>query len=176
MIARAPFGLSSEDRVKISYNNFLASAINQSAISQGRYQCSVSLTFEDEYSQPLILRRIWYFSSEGKHKPADEDMRIYRGQDERFIGCPANEDEDEWRRAFVARELLPNNLANFFLFDGEQVQVLAERDMLAQVRTGIEGLLGIQILKELAVDFEKYATAKRSQVQGGSSPKELDRI
>ena len=177
LIARAPFGLSADDRVQVSYNSFLASSLHSGAITDGRQQCSVSLTFEDDNGEPLILRRIWYFAPDGKHKPADEELRVYRGRAERLEGCPPNEDEVEWRRAFVARELLPHNLASFFLFDGEQVQVLAERDMSAQIRTGIEGLLGIQILRELATDLQNYANTRRSQAGGGkASPKEMDRI
>jgi DNA sulfur modification protein DndD len=176
-IARAPFGLSAVDRVQVSYNNFLASGLHKSALKEGRPQCSVSLTFEAEQDEKLIIRRIWYFSPDGKHKPADEELRIYRGRDERLEGPPPNEDEIEWRRAFIAKELLPHNLASFFLFDGEQVQALADRDMSAQIRAGIEGLLGIQIMRELAVDLRKYATARRSEVGGGrSTPKELERL
>lgn len=48
LIARAPFGLSPDDRVRTSYNEFLARTLHRSAIEQGRQQCSVSLTFEDD--------------------------------------------------------------------------------------------------------------------------------
>ncbi len=47
------------------------------------------------------------------------------------------------------------------MFDGEQVSVLAEREMSAQVRAGIEGLLGIPVLKTLARDLRSYAEVRR---------------
>ncbi|MCS1409795.1 MAG: hypothetical protein M2R45_02981 [Verrucomicrobia subdivision 3 bacterium] len=41
-------------------------------------------------------------------------------------------------------------MAAFFLFDGEEVSAFAKREMAAQVSIGIEGLLGIPILRQLA--------------------------
>ena len=177
LIARAPFGSDAENRLEFSYNNFLGSSLNSSALADGRQQCSIGLRFEDDEGEPLIMRRIWYFSADGKHKPADEELRVYRGRSERMEGCPPNESESEWRSAFVARELLPHPLAKFFLFDGEQVQVLAQRDMSAQIKTGIEGLLGINILRDLVTDLKKYGDNRRSQVGNSrSSPKEFEKI
>jgi DNA sulfur modification protein DndD len=49
------------------------------------------------------------------------------------------------------------------MFDGEQVSVLAEREMSAQVRAGIEGLLGIPVLKQLAKDLRSYAEVRRKE-------------
>jgi DNA sulfur modification protein DndD len=176
LIARAPFGSSAEDRVQVSYNDFLSESLHRGALEQGRQSASVALEFEDDSGEPLILRRIWHFAADGRHKPADEELRVFQGRDERLVGPPPNEDEVEWRRAFVARSLLPHTLASFFLFDGEQVHVLADRDMSAQVRAGIEGLLGVQILRELAADLRKYADARRYQAGGQVTPKNLDRL
>jgi DNA sulfur modification protein DndD len=91
-------------------------------------------------------------------------------------GCPPGEDEVDWRRTYVARNLLPHTLAAFFLFDGEQVQALADRDMSAQVRTGIEGLLGVQVLRELAGDLRKYADNRRYTAGGATSTKLIEKI
>ncbi len=72
-------------------------------------------------------------------------------------------DRLEWFRDYIAENLLPFTLAHFFMFDGEQVSVLAEREMSAQVRAGIEGLLGIPLLKQLAKDLRAYAEVRRRE-------------
>jgi len=176
LIARAPFGASADDRLQFSYNQFLADTLHRNALREGRHSASVELSFEEEDRGPLIIRRIWYFAGDGRHKPEDEEVRIYLGKNERPVGSPPGEDAVEWRRTFVARKFLPHTLAPFFLFDGEQVQALAQRDMSAQVRTGIEGLLGIQVLRELVGDLRKYAENRRYSVGGAASSKTMDRI
>lgn len=74
------------------------------------------------------------------------------------------EDRDEFIRNFVAQTFLPVHLSQFFLFDGEQVQRLAKKDMSAQVRMGIEGILGVPILRELERDLAAYAANRRNGV------------
>lgn len=68
-------------------------------------------------------------------------------------------------RNYVAHSFFPVHLAQFFLFDGEQVQRLANGDMSTQVKAGIEGMLGVPILRELAADLEKYAQSRRNSVK-----------
>lgn len=175
LIARAPYS-SGEDRLQTSYNSFLEGTLHRAALAQGRSSCSVMLRFEDEDGEPIELRRIWHFTSEGRHRAGDEELRVYEGRHGRPIGPGRGEDESEWRRAYVARRFLPHTLAGFFLFDGEHVQRLAERDMSMQVRTGIEGLLGIQVLKELVFDLEKYANNRRYSAGGSVAPKQIEKL
>ncbi|HJX18509.1 MAG TPA: hypothetical protein VJ437_09965 [Acidiferrobacterales bacterium] len=136
---------------------------------------SVELAFDDEEEGPTILRRVWHFSVAGQHKPQDEEIRIYAGRQERPVVPPPNEDRLDYLRAYIAHQFLPHYLAAFFLFDGEQVQALAKRDMSAQVRLGIEGLLGIPVLRELAQDLKSYANNRRGSV-GGASDKAFQRV
>src|SRR5690606_16883203 len=63
---------------------------------------------------------------------------------------------------FIAQTFIPGPLAEFFLFDGEQVQRYANRGMAGQVRLGIEGLLGLPVLRSLKESLLKYAQARRS--------------
>ena len=82
-------------------------------------------------------------------------MHIFRRSTRKAVGSGAlqGNDRDEWFRKYIAENLLPFNAGAFFLFDGEQVSVLAECEMSAQVRAGIEGLLGIPVLRTLAEDL-----------------------
>lgn len=175
LIARAPFSGAGEEQLQISYNEFLSGALYRNALREGRTSMSVELAFDDEEDGPTILRRVWHFSTTGQHKPQDEEIRIYAGKQERPVVPPPNEDRFDYLRAYIAHRFLPHYLATFFLFDGEQVQVLAKRDMSAQVRLGIEGLLGIPVLRELAQDLRNYANNRRGSV-GGTSDRTLQRI
>jgi DNA sulfur modification protein DndD len=175
LIARAPFSGVGEEQLQMSYNEFLAGALHRNALREGRTSMSVELAFDDDEEGPTILRRVWHFTAAGQHKPQDEEIRIYAGKQERPVVPPPNEDRLDYLRAYIAHEFLPHYLAAFFLFDGEHVQALAKRDMSAQVRLGIEGLLGIPVLRELAQDLKAYANNRRSSV-GGASDKAFQRV
>lgn len=164
LIARSPFAGTDEERLATSYRSFLERALHRGATMAGRTSCSVKLTFIDDEGEPLQIQRIWHFNDAGSYRPQDEEIRIHKGSTRKPVGpgVPHGNDRD-WFREYVAKNLLPFTQAHFFLFDGEQVSVLAEREMSEQVRAGIEGLLGIPVLKQLAKDLREYAGIRRRE-------------
>lgn len=151
-------------RVDISYNNFLERAFHAQAKQHGQSSATIELTFEDEIEGPISIQRIWHFSGSGKHRRDEEELRIWVGRDNELLPIPPLEDREEFIRSYISRQFLPVDLAQFFLFDGEQVQRLAHRDMNKQVRLGIEGILGVPILRELKEDLNRYARDRRRKV------------
>ncbi len=177
LIPRATFEPSGEadGKLQTSYNQFLKEAIHKRAIAEGRPSCSIELEFEDENGEKLQLKRSWHFSANGQHKPQDEELLIFRGAANRALGPPPTAtDRAGWYRDFVARAFLPSPLAAFFLFDGERVRQFASRGMEDQVRKGIEGLLGLPVLRTLQDSLRRYATDRRSQVTTTSDVKVTD--
>lgn len=182
LIARAPMSGVEDSKLTTTYNHFLSGALHRRALDQGRASCSVELEFDDEEDGPLIVKRTWHFSTSGtgagQHRPQEEELIVYEGHEARPVRIPPSEREaggNDYLQAYIARKLIPHTLATFFMFDGEQVQALASRDMAAQVRTGIEGLLGIPVLRELAEDLRKYAANRRTG-QGAASDEVIKRI
>ena len=66
-------------------------------------------------------------------------------------------------------------MAQFFLFDGEQVQKLARRDMATQVKLGIEGILGVPVVRELSDDLRGYARTCRKEI-GSVGDAKIDQL
>ena len=165
LIARSPFSGSDKERLATSYKAFLEKALHRGATDAGRNSCSVKVKFVDDDDEPLEIQRIWHFNDAGVYRPQDEEVHIYNGPTRKAAGPNGllGNDRMEWFRDYIAENLLPFTLAHFFMFDGEQVSVLAEREMSAQVRAGIEGLLGIPVLKQLAKDLRAYAEARRRE-------------
>lgn len=163
LIARSPFSGGGKERLATSYNNFLEKALHRGATAAGRNSCSVKLVFVDDDDEPLEIQRIWHFNDSGAYRPQDEEVHIFQGTTRKAVGPSALQgaERTDWFRDYIAENLLPFTLAHFFMFDGEQVSVLAEREMSAQVRAGIEGLLGIPVLKTLARDLRSYAEVRR---------------
>ena len=147
------------DRIRISYSNLLAGILHRRAREQAKPNCAVTLSFEDDHGEPIELTRTWFFGGNGAHRYGDDQLVIFEGRERRPVSAPAAAaaDYDEWYREFIARKFLPHHLAEFFLFDGEQVQRYARRAMTAQIKEGIEGLLGLRILRGLMESLESYA-------------------
>lgn len=162
-------------RLNTTYSNFLKAALHRRAFALGESSCSVTLEFEDEDGVTEI-KRTWHFDSSGEHKLYDDEILIYEGGDRRLVAPPAAEiDHEDFYTDFVSRKFISPSLAEFYLFDGEQIQRYADLNMEDQIRQGIEGLLGLPILTNLKKSLKDYARARRSKAPSGSAG-ELDRV
>ena len=130
------------------------------------------MEFEDSEGEPLSLTRKWHFSANGQHKLYDDELLVFEGQGRRPIAPPAAvTDRDAWYRDFIAQNCIPAPLAEFFLFDGEQVQRYASRGMSGQVRLGVEGLLGLPVLRSLRESLQNFAQNRRANAAAPSDEK-----
>ncbi|WP_424948231.1 AAA family ATPase [Candidatus Spongiihabitans sp.] len=168
LIANSMFS-EAEDSQERPYKVFLEKALHRGAIAQSRYSCSVKLVFVDD-GEPIEVSRNWHFNNSGIYQPNDEEVKIFKGESREPIGPNSDEitlhkDRKNWYRAYIGRKFLPYHLAVFFVFDGEQVRKLAERDMKDQVKVGIEGLLGIPELRSLRDNLNDYANRRESNVK-----------
>ena len=174
LIPRARSGASSHvlERINISYSGFLERALHHRAPDTGPSECVVKLEWEDEAGDPIEIKRTWYFTATGQHKSGDDQLQIYQGHGRTPLAPPfVVEDKDRWYRDWIAQHFLQPTLAEFFLFDGEQIQRYASRDMGEQVRQGIEGLLGLPILRSLKGSLERYAQNRRASAAAPSNAK-----
>ncbi|MYG28479.1 MAG: AAA family ATPase [Boseongicola sp. SB0677_bin_26] len=161
--ARAAVHGDAVDRFKASYSQFLSNTLHHRATETGPAKCSVSIEVEDDSGEPIELTRIWHFRQNRQHKPSDDDLTIFHGLAREPVIPPSGiENRDEWFRDWIAQRFLHPSLAEFFLFDGEQVQRYANREMGEQVRRGIEGLLGLPILRNLKSSLATYAQQRRT--------------
>ena len=179
LIATASFGGTSTERLNISYVQFMSGVLNRRALSEGRTSCSVELVFEDDEGQPLVLQRLWSFTASGQFKPYDEEPRALAGVTRKPIGGASGSkltgvERIDWFKDYVRRTFLPYYLGWFFLFDGEMVGSFAEREMATQVKVGVEGLLGLPVLRDLSSDLRDYARSKGKP--SGSSGETVERL
>ena len=163
--------VTADDSGKLrSFSDFIERALNGRAIANGRTECRIRLTFQDESGQPIVIERKWFFTNTGRLRQgtAAEEVMIFKGHARRTQGPPASyPDPHSWYRDWISRNFLPTHLAGFFLFDGEASSAYADRDMGQQVRDGIEGLLGLTWLRKLKVDLIDYARSRLAEVPKG---------
>jgi len=164
-LARAITSSSDDEK---SYNEFMERALHAQALVQGRTSISISIVLEDSKDRIKIVRR-WHFTGNGKHRPTDEEVNLFCGKDEEPIKVPglkpAREDREEFYRHQIAKKFIPFHLIEFFLFDGERVQQLAKQQKAGIIKEGVEGLLGVQLLRVLQNDLKDYARRCRRGVE-----------
>ncbi|MFM7199289.1 MAG: DNA sulfur modification protein DndD [Myxococcota bacterium] len=166
-----------------SWSSFLERAFNARASESGRHSMSIEVTLEDELDGPTVIQRVWHFTPARKHKAGDDEIRIYQGEERELIEPHRLEEEpDDFYRSVIVKHFLPVDLAQFFLFDGEQVQALARQSAQQQVKAGLDGLLGVHILRRLQDDLRAYASQQQKQTRSLDSKKlqelndELERL
>ncbi|MDO3431925.1 AAA family ATPase [Rhizobium sp. CBN3] len=158
LVARAGTG----DRPDLSYTSFLERAVNASARGEAT-RMTVSLEFQD--GEDLIgIERTWHFSASGRLRGDDEEVRLAEGPDLDLVTLPPRPEVDEFVRGFVARRLLADNLARFFLLDGEHIERLSGHSVDQQVWSAIESVLGAPVLRSLSADLRAYARERRRQL------------
>lgn len=165
VLARAMITNSDADK---SYDEFVERAFHAQALQQGRLSINIEIVLEDAVERLKIVRK-WHFTGQGKHRRNEEEVQLYAGKDEDPIRVPglrpSREEKDDYYRSLIARKFIPFHLAEFFLFDGERVQQLAKQQKADTVKMGVEGILGVQLLRELQQDLAAYARNRRSGVE-----------
>lgn len=182
LLYRARFQISGANQNDQTYAQFLSSTeerdgvLNRAALAAGATSCSVELGFEDESGKPITLQRIWHFTSKGAFKLYDEEVLVYEGLERRAVGPRSNNASDrlDWFRDWISKTFVPYYLGWFFLFDGEMVKTFADQGMREQVRNGIEGLLGLPVLRDLATHLRDYARARAAT--GGPKDGTIDKV
>lgn len=164
-LARAVTSNSDEDK---SYDEFMERALHAQALAQGRTSIAITIVLEDTVEQLKIVRR-WHFTGGGKHRRTDEEVNLFSGKDEEPVKVPglrpSREDRDDFYRSEIARKFIPFHLTEFFLFDGERVQQLAKQQKAGMIKEGVEGILGVQLLRVLQGDLTAYAQDRRGRVE-----------
>jgi len=177
-----------ENQNEQHYKTFLQKALHDGARPNERYSCSVKIEFIGEEG-PIEISRVWHFT-ELDGQLQDEGVRIFKGNERQPVGPDENpygpklshQQRIDWYRDYIAQTMMPHSIAAFFVFDGEQVLVLANRDEKAQVKLGIDGLLGIPELRNLVKNLNDYAKQRQSSVSkvtsvsADATEKELKRL
>jgi DNA sulfur modification protein DndD len=145
------------------YPTFLEKALNGEAKRDGSDNImSVRIVINRTKTKGIDITRRWYFRANGNWR--DEET-IVREVNREVAGTPKKDGE----RGFALSEMLeeqyvPAHIAPFFFFDGEEVKKLADQSRIEQVKQGLEGLLGVVLLRNLSERLKAFEDQKRSRL------------
>jgi DNA sulfur modification protein DndD len=140
-------------RSKMSYTDYLLQTINRNA--DPSLGAAVSLEFRQRqggHDDVFSVTRTWRKVADS----AKESLTVLRN------GVDDPEATERWLE-FV-EEFLPVQIADLFLFDGERIESLADPERSTELlRTGVHGLLGLDLVDHLARSLLTLERRKRSQ-------------
>jgi len=145
------------------YPTFLERAFNGEARREGRDTMVVRVLINKTKTKAVDISRRWYFRSNGSWSGDEETVvkELNRG----VPGTP----RVDGRNNFYLSDMLdgffiPAHVAPFFFFDGEEVKKLSDQGRVEQVKQGLEGLLGVVLLRTLSDRLRSFEAKKRSEV------------
>lgn len=159
-LARA--GLNTDD--KKGYPTFLERAFNGEAKRDGSDTMMVRVVINTTKTKAVDICRKWYFRSNGN----------WTGEEEAVVRDVLRDIPDtpriDGKNSFYLPDLLdeifvPAHIAPFFFFDGEEVKKLADQSRVEQVKQGLEGLLGVVLLRSLADRLKSFEGMKRGEIK-----------
>jgi DNA sulfur modification protein DndD len=158
-LARA--GLKSDD--KKGYPTFLERAFNGEAKRDGLDTMIVRVIINRSKTKAVDISRKWFFRTNGTW--TGEEEAIVRNVVRDIPEMPRIDGKSGFHLSDLLDEIfVPAHVAPFFFFDGEEVKKLADQSRIEQVKQGLEGLLGVVLLRSLADRLKNYESMKRSDV------------
>lgn len=142
----------------VGYPVFLERALHGQAVRTRRDTMSVSVQINIDEREGFQITRKWYFSNKGDWR--DEEVLIYDIRDGIKMQ-PRSADQIE---EMLDQYFVPAHLAPFFFFDGEEVKRLADHNRVEQIKMGMEGLLGVVLLRRLETRLQQYQANKSQGV------------
>jgi len=146
------------------YPSFLERALNGEAKRDGQDHMSVRVVVNLTKNRGFDILRRWFFRS-ATGEWVNEEEAIVREITRGVPGTP----KTDGKANFLLSDLMddyfvPAHVAPFFFFDGEEVKKLADQSRIEQVKQGLEGLLGVVLLRNLAERLRNFEAGRRSTI------------
>lgn len=145
-------------KAETGYPSFLERALHGQALRNSRDSMSVMVQINLNEHEAFQFVRKWFFSRSGEWNN-DEELLVYEVR--AGIRQPQKVTQAE---ELLDRYFIPAHLAPFFFFDGEEVKKLADQSRVEQIKQGMEGLLGVVLLRKLGKRLEQYQANKSQGV------------
>lgn len=146
-------------RDDMGYRRFLDKAMHGHALRSQRDTMWVKVQINQGATEGFEVTRKWFFGSMGAWTGEDEVV-IYEVRN----GIRGRTLNAERLGELLDQKFIPAHVAPFFFFDGEEVKKLADQSRGDQIRSGIEGLLGVVLLRKLKKRLEEFQTNRSSGV------------
>jgi DNA sulfur modification protein DndD len=132
-----------------AYDAHINSRFHHAPQGEAAEECGITLSFEHVHSgrsSDYSVGRRWRRLENGTIR---ESLTLEQD------GVEVDDLSDASRQDFLD-SLLPPGLAGFFLFDGEQIQALADDENGAYLADAVKRLLGLDLIDQLQTDLKRF--------------------
>ncbi|MEI6762236.1 MAG: DNA sulfur modification protein DndD, partial [Betaproteobacteria bacterium] len=144
------------------YPTFLERALNGEARREGADMMSVRVVLHRTKTKAVEIRRRWFFRTKGQWH--DEET-VVRELNREIPGSPRTDGKNGFYLSeLLEQQFIPAHIAPFFFFDGEEVKKLADQSRIEQIKQGLEGLLGVVLLRSLADRLKGFEANRRQNI------------
>lgn len=150
------------------YIDSFISAINDRAHEEGERECSLELSLQDG-PETIIINVTWSFDQ--KKKVINENRSVY-------VESPTSPGKRETYTSpeeyldFINNRI-PFDVAPFFIFDGEKIQDLVEKQDQKLMKDSIQKIVSLETYKALVDDLSKIQSTLERKLSTKKSDKEL---
>ena len=139
------------NRAGTAYGSFLASCKNSFTEPNAEVKLNLAFTHQTENrTNRYEIERSWQV----KGLETKDKVKV-------FVDCQLDEHLSLYWDEFV-NEFIPLSLSDLFFFDGEKIENLAHPQRSSElVKTGIESLLGLDLLSQLQIDLSQVDKKRR---------------
>jgi DNA sulfur modification protein DndD len=163
-----PGGTSTKAHLDAFLQDALTIGVEQNAEPQMR----LAIELEDG-EDTIRVERSWWF--EGREVD-DEELVVFLNGAPYDPTATDRRDQYEEKQALI-RARIPENVMQFFFFDGEEIKTIAENDPTDEVTRGLDALLGLTLLEELRRDVENArGRLAKEEVAGKRAVAEIQKL
>lgn len=152
-----------------SYGHFLETAFYSGALREGQDKMEVTVEFVHDDDSVFSITRKWFFSGSGKYS---SDRLIIK---QRNKNGDWNIKQSDDLPDLLYKYATPPWLAPFFFFDGEKITELADADREGWIKSGLENLMGVVLIRDLRQQLTQYID-KKNRVSGGVDEKKIETL
>ena len=143
--------------------------VNETALKESKdgVEMACSLYFSHEGNSYRVQQAVFAKQFEDKVEITDETYTLYEHEPS------GNLSEVKYVESFL-NEVLPNNVRDYFLFDGDRISELAQPGSSEEIRDGIYRVVDLELLQNGTKSLQEAAKKLRRQTRSVSSGESAD--
>lgn len=176
-------GISNESSPRLieeEYVRLFSNVINNNYFDEGGRECSVTLVLETDAGEEYTLKIKWYVNTFKKISHEVRELEVKpKGSSKAKI---YKIDSIEAFNRFID-QIIPFYAAPFFMFDGEEIRVLMERQNDSGIKEAIKKICGLQAneilisdLRSLKQKLERDLSKSTNSITVNNLQEELDKV
>ena len=165
---------TSQVTIDKEYTKLFSNVINNTFFEEKGRECSATLILETDKGEEWTLSVKWYVDSFKKISHEIRELKVK----EHANSIPKKvkvENIDTYNR-IIDQNILPFYSAPFFIFDGEEIRTLIEKQNTEEMKNAIKKISGINANKQLIEDLSTLKSQLLKDISKTSNSEKLNKL